>query len=157
MPRARLDCSASQSHAWLPCKFRPSFCGSSEKRRGAATLFGRGEFVTDNHGLGGSDSVSTPDGISGEFLKSLCSADASGQRLLFPALLSSQRPPAPGRLSVTSTPPGAKITIDNHDMGKETDFTFVVSPGDHQVSVKEDGRGSVRIQRPCQSPLVPQF
>src|SRR5215469_11214653 len=61
--------------------------------------------------------------------------------LLFPALLSSQRPPAPGRLTVTSTPPGAKITIDKQSMGKETDFTFVVSPGDHQVSVKADGLG----------------
>jgi PEGA domain len=56
--------------------------------------------------------------------------------LLFPAFLSPQRPPAPGKLSVTSTPPGAKITIDNQSMGKETDFTFVVSPGDHYVSVR---------------------
>lgn len=58
--------------------------------------------------------------------------------LLIPALLSSQRPPAPGKLSVTSTPSGATITIDNQSTGKETDFTFVVSPGDHSVSVKKD-------------------
>jgi hypothetical protein len=56
--------------------------------------------------------------------------------LLFPGFLSSQRPAAPGKLSVTSTPPGAKITIDKQPMGKETDFTFVVSPGDHYVSVR---------------------
>ena len=56
--------------------------------------------------------------------------------LLFPVFLPSQRPPAPGKLSVTSTPPGAKITIDNQSMGKETDFTFVISPGDHYVSVR---------------------
>jgi hypothetical protein len=55
--------------------------------------------------------------------------------LLFPGFLSSQRPPAPGKLLVTSTPPGAKIMIDKHSMGKQTDFTFVVSPGDHYVSV----------------------
>jgi PEGA domain len=56
--------------------------------------------------------------------------------LLFPGFLSSQRPAAPGKLSVTSTPPGAKITIDKQPMGKETDFSFVVSPGDHYVSAR---------------------
>jgi hypothetical protein len=56
--------------------------------------------------------------------------------LLFPGSLSSQRPAAPGKLSVTSTPPGGKITIDKQPMGKDTDFTFVVSPGDHYVSVR---------------------
>ena len=56
--------------------------------------------------------------------------------LLFPALLSPQRPPAPGKLSVTSTPPGAAIVIDDQPMGRQTDFTFVVSPGTHSVSLK---------------------
>jgi len=55
--------------------------------------------------------------------------------LLLPALLSSQRPQLPGRLRITSTPPGAKITIDDQHMSQSTDFTFAVSPGDHYVAV----------------------
>lgn len=55
--------------------------------------------------------------------------------LLFPAPLSSQRPEAPGRLTVTSTPKGASITIDDQDTNQKTDFTFVVSPGDHSVKL----------------------
>jgi hypothetical protein len=35
---------------------------------------------------------------------------------------------------VTSTQ-DAKITIDDEDMGRMTPFTFVVSPGDHYVSL----------------------
>lgn len=54
---------------------------------------------------------------------------------LLPALLSSQRPQSPGRLRITSTPPGAKITIDDQQMNQSTDFTFAVSPGDHYVAV----------------------
>jgi hypothetical protein len=55
--------------------------------------------------------------------------------LLFPAPVSSQRPQTPGKLFVTSTPPGATIAIDNQATGQSTDFTFVVSPGDHYVSL----------------------
>jgi len=55
--------------------------------------------------------------------------------LLFPALLSSQRPQLPGRLRITSTPQGAKITIDDQHMNQSTDFTFAVSPGEHSVAV----------------------
>src|ERR1700675_4287075 len=56
--------------------------------------------------------------------------------LLFPSLLSPQRPPTPGTLSVTSSPQqGAKITIDDRDTGRATNFTFAVSPGDHYVSL----------------------
>jgi PEGA domain len=56
--------------------------------------------------------------------------------LLFPSLLSPQRPPTPGKLSVTSSPQqGAKIMIDDQDTGHATNFTFVVSPGDHYVSL----------------------
>jgi hypothetical protein len=57
--------------------------------------------------------------------------------LLFPALLSSQRPQT-GRLSVTSTPPGAEITIDNQRTNQSTPFTFVVSPGEHRVAVTSE-------------------
>ncbi len=55
--------------------------------------------------------------------------------LLFATLLPSQRPQMPGRLSVTSDPPGAEITIDKQRMSRPTDFTFVVSPGSHAVTV----------------------
>jgi hypothetical protein len=55
---------------------------------------------------------------------------------LFPARLSSQAPQTPGRLTVTSTPQqGAKIVIDGQDTGRLTNFNFVVSPGDHDVSL----------------------
>jgi hypothetical protein len=55
--------------------------------------------------------------------------------LLSAALLPSQRPQMPGRLSVTSDPPGAAITIDKQRMNQSTNFTFVVSPGSHAVTV----------------------
>jgi hypothetical protein len=55
---------------------------------------------------------------------------------LVPALLSWQRPQAPGKLSVRSNPTGGTITIDSQSTGRLTDFTFVVSPGDHYVSVE---------------------
>ena len=58
---------------------------------------------------------------------------------LLPAPLSSQRPQPPGKLSVTSTPPGAQITIDKQPMSQLTDATFVVSPGGHDVVVKGKG------------------
>ena len=54
---------------------------------------------------------------------------------VLPALLSPQRPQLPGRLRITSTPPGAKITIDDQHMNQSIDFTFAVSPGDHYVAV----------------------
>jgi hypothetical protein len=47
--------------------------------------------------------------------------------LLMPTYLPAQRPPQPGQLTVTSTPPGADITVDGHRM-KKTPFTFFVSP-----------------------------
>lgn len=56
--------------------------------------------------------------------------------LLVPALLSWQRPQAPGRLTVNSNPSGANITIDNQSTGRPTPFTFAVSPSDHNVSVE---------------------
>lgn len=58
---------------------------------------------------------------------------------LFPAILSSQRPPQPGRLFVTSTPSGAAILIDGQRTGKMTDFTFLVSPGNHSLTLSQPG------------------
>jgi len=60
---------------------------------------------------------------------------ALGCLLLFPALLQSQMPQRPGRLTVDSTPPGAAVTIDSQPMSRPTPFTFVLSPGQHSVSV----------------------
>jgi hypothetical protein len=56
--------------------------------------------------------------------------------LLFAGLLRSQTPQPPGRLSVTSDPPGATITIDDQQMNRQTPFTFAISPGQHSVSVR---------------------
>lgn len=55
--------------------------------------------------------------------------------LMFAPLLSPQRPRMPGRLSVTSDPLGAGITIDKQLMNQSTNYTFVVSPGNHAVTV----------------------
>ncbi len=62
-------------------------------------------------------------------MKILC-----GILMIVPAL-SPQRPQMPGRLSVTSDPPGAGITIDKQLMNQSTNYTFVVSPGSHAVTV----------------------
>lgn|SRR5208283_493474 len=67
----------------------------------------------------------------------------------FAGLLRSQTPQPPGRLIVTSDPPGATITIDNRQMNRPTPFTFAVSPGQHSVSVKGEGMycaGSLNVQ-----------
>jgi hypothetical protein len=54
---------------------------------------------------------------------------------LFPGPLRSQMPQRPGRLTVTSAAPGATVSIDNRQMSRQTPFTFVLSPGQHSVSV----------------------
>jgi hypothetical protein len=59
--------------------------------------------------------------------------------VLFPGLVRSQMPQAPGRLYVTSTPAGASVAVDNRRMSRQTPFTFVVSPGNHTVKVNGDG------------------
>lgn len=56
--------------------------------------------------------------------------------LLFAGLLRSQTPQPPGRLSVTSEPPGATITIDNRQMNRPTPSTLALSPGQHSLSVR---------------------
>ena len=58
--------------------------------------------------------------------------------LLFSALSSPQRPDLPGKISVSSTPPGAAIRIDNQRMRQSTgskDVVFTVSPGEHSVAL----------------------
>jgi len=60
-------------------------------------------------------------------------AAALGCLFLFPWLLRPQA--APGRLQVTSEPPGATVTLDNKQMPRRTDSTFVVFPGNHMVAV----------------------
>ncbi len=59
--------------------------------------------------------------------------------LMFVPPLSSQRPQMPGRLSITSDPPGAAITIDKQRMSQSTNYTFVVSPGSHAVMLAAAG------------------
>ncbi len=71
--------------------------------------------------------------------KALCSA------LLFPVLLPSQRPPMPGKLNVTSTPSGVKITMDQAATNRYTPALFVVSAGNHTVSLAGGQCGVARV------------
>jgi hypothetical protein len=50
-------------------------------------------------------------------------------------ILSSQTPVQPGRLVITSTPTGAKITVNSQATNQLTDATFAVPPGKYTVSV----------------------
>ena len=68
----------------------------------------------------------------GTVKKALCCA------LLWPGLGVSQRPVMPGKLIVTSTPTGLQITVDKVAMRRATPSTFVVSAGEHTVSVQGD-------------------
>lgn len=61
--------------------------------------------------------------------------------LLCPLALRSQMPPQPGRLVITSEPPGATVTINGKQVSQHTNATFLVSPGSYTVSVASpDGR-----------------
>jgi hypothetical protein len=55
--------------------------------------------------------------------------------LLYPATVSSQTPPQPGKLSVTSTPEGAKVTVNGKPTNRNTPAILVVTPGSYNVSV----------------------
>jgi len=70
---------------------------------------------------------------------------------LFPGLLVSQMPEKPGRLTVESTPAGATVTIDQQQMGRRTPYTFVVSPGQHSLSVR--GKDEAGKEIDCQASL----
>lgn len=61
--------------------------------------------------------------------------------LLIPALLLPQMPPQPGRLTISSDPAGAIVTINGRQVSERTNASFVVSPGNYQVSVaSQDGK-----------------
>lgn len=55
--------------------------------------------------------------------------------LLMPQFLASQIPQALGRLQITSTPPGASITINGSPRKEKTPVTLAVAQGDYRVSV----------------------
>jgi hypothetical protein len=59
--------------------------------------------------------------------------------MLLPTTLSSQMPREPGVLVVTSSPPGATITINGKLMKPQTDARFVVSPGTYRVVIDRAG------------------
>jgi hypothetical protein len=46
-----------------------------------------------------------------------------------------QMPARPGQLHITSTPKGAKITINGAGRSEVTDTTLIVSPGTYKVQV----------------------
>jgi hypothetical protein len=61
--------------------------------------------------------------------------------LLCPLELRTQMPPAPGKLIVSSEPPGAMVTINGNSMSQPTNATFLVSPGNYTVAVSSpDGK-----------------
>lgn len=66
--------------------------------------------------------------------------------LLLPAFVLPQRPPAPGKLLVTSDPAGANVNIDGNSIGS-TPLTLVASPGDHNVALE-----GANVPKPCTSP-----
>ena len=55
--------------------------------------------------------------------------------LLTALAASSQYPAPPGKLHITSVPPGQKIAINDSSRPEVTDATLVVSPGTYKVSV----------------------
>ena len=57
---------------------------------------------------------------------------------LLVAVVASTQMPAPppvGRLYITSTPPGASITINGKPRPEQTNVTLVVSPGNYKVLI----------------------
>lgn len=62
--------------------------------------------------------------------------------LLLSVLVAScgNEPPAPGEITVTSSPPGALITLDGHESGQTTPYTFPeLEGGNYVVSVTMEG------------------
>jgi hypothetical protein len=60
----------------------------------------------------------------------------------------SQTPQPPvGKLEITSTPPGATVTIRDQPKTYQTNVTLVVSPGNYKVSIT-GGPGNLNCQPP---------
>jgi hypothetical protein len=55
--------------------------------------------------------------------------------LLFPQFLASQMPQPLGKLHMTSTTPGASITINGVRRKEQTPVTLAASPGDYKVLI----------------------
>lgn len=62
--------------------------------------------------------------------------------LAFVAFSQMPAPPPVGRLYITSTPPGASITINGRPRPERTNITFVVSPGHYKIAIS-DGPGNL--------------
>ena len=61
--------------------------------------------------------------------------------LMCPAALLPQMPPQPGKLAISSEPPGATVSINGKVMSQHTNATFLVSPGTYAIVVtSQDGR-----------------
>jgi hypothetical protein len=65
--------------------------------------------------------------------------------LLAGAASSQMHQPPLGRLEITSTPPGASITINNQSRPERTNVSLVVSPGNYTVSIT-GGPGNLNCQ-----------
>jgi hypothetical protein len=53
----------------------------------------------------------------------------------WPLVLAAQMPPQTAKLVIMSEPSGATVTINGNPMPSMTNATFVVSPGQYEVSV----------------------
>jgi hypothetical protein len=56
-----------------------------------------------------------------------------------------QMPARPGKLHISSSPPGAKITINHTERSEVTDVTLIVSPGTYSVLVGNCSEKSVQV------------
>jgi mannose-6-phosphate isomerase-like protein (cupin superfamily) len=54
--------------------------------------------------------------------------------------MSFQSPGQLCKLNITSTPAGAKISVNGRDTNQKTDTAFVVSPGTYTITVSGDGK-----------------
>jgi uncharacterized membrane protein len=51
----------------------------------------------------------------------------------------------PAKLTVTSTPPGAEITLNGDDTGKVTPATFSLGKGEHKVELHKSGFDDIAV------------
>jgi len=70
----------------------------------------------------------------------ICLGIIMGLVFLYPPALLAQMPSQPGTLVINSEPTtGATVTINGKTTGKQTNATFIVSPGSYTVSVGSEG------------------